>query len=53
MVFTSSKDYNLSYDSFGNASGVSVGDNTLATYEYYPNNGKLKKSYTATDFLYT
>ena len=35
--------YEMVYDSFGNSTGVTAGNNTLATYEYYPNNGKLKK----------
>ncbi|MBO5315630.1 MAG: RHS repeat protein, partial [Clostridia bacterium] len=35
--------YRFSYDSFGNSSAASVGNTTIASYEYYPNNGKLKK----------
>ena len=42
-VITDSTEYSFSYDSFGNSTGVNAGNNTLATYEYYPNNGKLKK----------
>ena len=42
-VITDSTEYSFSYDSFGNSTGVSAGNNALATYEYYPNNGKLKK----------
>ena len=35
--------YRFSYDNFGNSSSASVGNTTIASYEYYPNNGKLKK----------
>ncbi len=42
-IITDSTEYSFSYDSFGNSTGVAAGNNTLATYEYYPNNGKLKK----------
>ena len=43
QISTDSTVYSFSYDAFGNSSGVTAGNNTLATYEYYPNNGKLKK----------
>ena len=42
-VITDSTEYSFSYDSFGNSTGVNAGNNTLATYEYCDNNGKLKK----------
>ena len=38
------QDYNYTYDSFGNKTSVSVGDRTLAQYEYAPNNGNLIKT---------
>ena len=43
QISTDSTVYSFSYDAFGNSSGVTAGNNTLATYEYYPNNGKIKK----------
>lgn len=42
-IKTDSTKYSLLYDTFGNSSGVNIGDRSLATYEYYPNNGKIKK----------
>ena len=42
-ITTASTEYSFSYDSFGNSEEINVGDNSLATYEYYPNNGKIKK----------
>ena len=42
-ITTASTEYTFSYDAFGNSFGVAAGNNTLATYEYYPNNGKIKK----------
>ena len=42
-IVTDSTTYTLTYDAFGNSSGVAAGDNTLAQYEYNANNGKLKK----------
>lgn len=42
-ISTKSTDYTFSYDKFGNRTSVTVGDNTLASYEYSENNGKLKK----------
>ena len=42
-ITTDSTVYTFTYDGFGNSTSVSAGNNTLATYEYYPNNGKLKK----------
>ena len=42
-IITDSTDYSFSYDSFGNSTGVTAGNNSLATYEYYGNNGKLNK----------
>ena len=43
QITTQSTNYTLEYDDFGNALEVRTGNNTLADYEYYPNNGKLKK----------
>ncbi len=42
-ITTDSTKYTFVYDSFGNTEKTSVGNRDLATYEYYPNNGKLKK----------
>ena len=42
-IITDSTEYSFSYNLYGNSSGVTVGNDTLATYEYYSNNGKLKK----------
>ena len=42
-ITTDTTTYTFSYDGFGNSTGVTAGNHTLATYEYYPNNGKLKK----------
>ena len=42
-IYTDSTRYILSYDSYGNQSSVIAGSNTLATYTYNENNGKLKK----------
>lgn len=41
-VVTDSTTYNFSYDVFGNSSAISVGSQSLASYTYYPNNGKLE-----------
>ena len=42
-ISTESTVYTFTYDSFGNSSSIAAGSNTLATYEYNSNNGKLKK----------
>ena len=42
-ISTGSTEYTISYNKYLAESGISIGDRTLATYEYYPNNGKLKK----------
>lgn len=42
-IMTGSTRYDMLWDSFGNVSEVNIGDRTLVSYEYYPNNGKLKK----------
>ena len=42
-ITTDSTTYTMLYDDFGNATEIKVGSNGLATYEYYENNGKLKK----------
>ena len=42
-IITDSTEYTISYNNYLAESGISIGDRTLATYEYYPNNGKLKK----------
>ena len=36
--------YSFTYDSFGNKTSTKVGNTTLATYEYAPNNGNLIKT---------
>ena len=42
-ITTDSTVYTFTYDAFGNSTSVSAGNNTLATYEYNSNNGKLEK----------
>ena len=42
-INTATTEYTFTYDNFGNSTSVSAGNNTLATYEYNSNNGKLKK----------
>ena len=42
-ITTDSTVYTFTYDGFGNSTSVSAGNNTLATYEYNSNNGKLNK----------
>ena len=42
-INTATTEYTFTYDIFGNSTSVSAGNNTLATYEYNSNNGKLKK----------
>ena len=42
-ITTDSTVYTFTYDAFGNSTSVSAGNNTLATYEYNQNNGKLNK----------
>lgn len=42
-INTDTTEYTFTYDNFGNSTSVSAGNNTLATYEYNSNNGKLKK----------
>jgi len=52
-IITDSTTYNLSYDSFGNLSTVKAGTNTLASYEYNDNNGKLTKTTYGNNFTVT
>lgn len=40
---TTTQTYRFTYDAFGNALRASVGSCTLATYEYEPGNGQMKK----------
>ena len=49
-VVTESTRYNFTYDAFGNSTAVAVGNNQIANYEYYSNNGKLKKVTYANGF---
>ena len=42
-IWTESTEYHIRRDIYSNPYEIEVGDRTLATYEYYPNNGKLKK----------
>ena len=42
-IITDSTEYTISYNGYNTQSGISVGDLELTEYEYYPNNGKLKK----------
>ena len=40
-ITTAEEVYTLGYDSFGNMTGVTVGNTALANYTYAPNNGNL------------
>lgn len=40
-ITTETSTYSFAYDDFGNTSSVSVGNRTLASYEYNDNNGKI------------
>ena len=42
-IKTSTTEYSLNYDAFGNLRSIWAGGNTLATYEYTAGNGKLTK----------
>lgn len=42
-VSSATTTYSFTYDDYGNTASVKAGDETLATYEYNANNGKLKK----------
>ena len=42
-ITTASTTYNFSYNAFGNSSSIKVGSTQIASYEYYNNNGNLKK----------
>ena len=42
-IITDSTEYTISYNKYLVESGISIGDRTLATYEYNTRNGKLKK----------
>ena len=42
-ISTNSTAYRFTYDGFGNTTGISAGDNQLASYEYNHWNGKLKQ----------
>lgn len=42
-ISTATSTYGFTYDSFGNRVRFDIGENTLATYEYADNNGKLQK----------
>lgn len=50
-ISTVSTDYTFSYDEFGNRVWVKAGDNTLTTYEYAENNGKLQKTTYGNGFV--
>ena len=41
-ITTYSTEYTFNYDIFGNSDSINVGTLTLAEYEYYSHNGKLK-----------
>lgn len=43
QIATDGTVYTLTYDNFGKSDTVSIGDRSLAEYEYNPNNGKLIK----------
>ena len=42
-IKTESTEYTFSYDGFGNSAEIKAGNNTLASYVYNANNGKLNK----------
>lgn len=42
-VSSATTTYSFTYDDYGNTASVKAGDETLASYEYNTNNGKLKK----------
>ena len=42
-IITDSTEYTISYNIYSEKSQISIEDRNLATYEYYENNGKLKK----------
>ncbi len=42
-INTATTQYTLMYDAFGNMLSIKAGDNTLATYTYSGNNGKLQR----------
>ena len=42
-IATESTVYNITYDAFGNTTGIEAGDKVLAEYTYAQNNGKLSK----------
>ena len=54
QISTGTSTYNLTYDTYGNVTEIDVGGNTLATYTYNPNNGKVSSmSYeNGTDVAY-
>ena len=41
-ITTNTTEYTFTYDSYGNTKTIKAGDETLATYNYNPNNGKLQ-----------
>ena len=41
-ITTTTTEYTFTYDSYGNTKTIKAGDETLATYNYNPNNGKLQ-----------
>jgi len=49
-VTTGSTVYSFTYDAFGNTESTQVGGQTVASYEYNPHNGKLKKITYANGF---
>ena len=50
QITTDSTTYTFTYDGYGNTDKISVGGSEIADYEYYPNNGKLKKVIYANGF---
>jgi RHS repeat-associated protein len=47
-INTRTTEYSFTYDAFGNKTSISIEGIPIATYEYYPNNGLLKKMTYAT-----
>ncbi|MGM9642995.1 MAG: DNRLRE domain-containing protein, partial [Eubacteriales bacterium] len=50
-VTTGSTTYTFTYDDFGRSDSVSAGLRELASYEYNPNNGKIKKITYGNEFF--
>ena len=52
-ITTDSTVYRFAYDIFSNADSVMVGNHKIVSYDYYPNNGKLKELHYANGTIVT